>query len=540
MKTTCMAALAAILAVAPLQAGAANWTKAQASDEPEDTTEVAFTPVYKYRVTLTDKKHNEFSTRHPEQFLSQKSIERRRRQGLKINQTDLPLTRQYVDGIKALGLKVCNMSKWNNTLVVQTEDTTLMDQVSALSYVKGVRRVATYTKPRSPRNLKRAELVPQGLTAEASAQAATGDLAKRDSLRHANLAAYVTMSLGAQPTTQAGQDSISSFVDIYLKLMNKETGDDNEEAAQDEDSIATPYGKGQTQIALNHGESLHERGFSGKGMTIAVIDGGFFNTDVIPLLQSVNLLGTRDFVEPDSNGNVYGSEVHGTMVLSCMAANTPGVFIGTAPDAAYWLLRSEDSDTEQPVEEDNWAAAIEYADSVGVDLVNTSLGYSDFDNKADNYTYWQLDGHHEICSNSASLLASKGIVLCCSAGNEGDNQWKLISVPADADDVLTVGALTSKGLNTDFSSLGHAADGRVKPDVMAMGQDCTVAGSDGLLTQADGTSFASPIMCGMVACYWQAHPQLTALQVIEAVRKLGDRYNHPDNVFGYGTPDFSK
>lgn len=531
MKKSALAALAALLVAAPAVAQEAA---------PDTSAAPAFTPTYKYRVVLTDKKHNEFSTRHPEQFLSQKSIERRRRQGLKIDQTDLPLTRQYVDGIKGLGLKVCNMSKWNNTLVVQTEDTTLMDKVSALSYVKGVRRVATYAKPRAPRNLTRRDLIPQGLTAEASAQETTAaEQAVSDSLRRARLGAYVALSLGGAPTTEAGKDSLNTFLDLYMKILNTEMAAE-EETDSAEETVATPYGKGQTQIALNHGESLHERGFRGKGMTIAVIDGGFFNTDVIPLLQSVNLLGTRDFVEPDSGGNVYGAEVHGTMVLSCMAANTPGVFVGTAPDAAYWLLRSEDSESEQPVEEDNWAAAIEYADSVGVDLVNTSLGYSDFDNKADNYAYWQLDGHHEICSNSASLLASKGIVLCCSAGNEADNQWKLISVPADADDVLTVGALTSKGKNTLFSSLGHASDGRVKPDVMAMGQDCAVAGRDGRLTTASGTSFASPIMCGMVACYWQAHPQLTALQVVEAVRQLGDRYAHPDNIYGYGTPDFSK
>lgn len=543
MKKTCMAALAAILAVAPLQAGAALRAQApaytaEAAFAPADTAEAAFAPVYKYRVTLADKKHNEFSKRHPEQFLSQKSIERRRRQGLKIDETDLPLTRQYVDGIRALGLTVCNMSKWNNTLVVQTLDTAVMERVAALSYVKDVRRVATYTQPRAPRDLKRAELVPQGLTAEASAEAPAADSAKKDSVERANLTDFVTMAFGGTPATQAGQDSLNTFVDMFVKLRTVQRQAD--EPDTDEPAVASPYGKGLTQIALNHGERLHERGFSGRGMTIAVIDGGFFNTDVIPLLQSVNLLGTRDFVEPDSGGNVYGAEVHGTMVLSCMGANTPGVLVGTAPDAAYWLLRSEDSDTEQLVEEDNWAAAAEYADSVGVDLINTSLGYSDFDNKADNYPYWQLDGHHALSSNSASLLASKGIVLCCSAGNEGDNQWKLISVPADADDVLTVGALTSEGVNTDFSSLGHAADGRVKPDVMAMGQDCAVVGRDGMLTQADGTSFASPIMCGMVACYWQAHPQLTALQVIEAVRQLADRHERPDNVFGYGAPDFSK
>ena len=228
------------------------------------------------------------------------------------------------------------------------------------------------------------------------------------------------------------------------------------------------------------------------------------------------------------------------MVLSCIASNTPGTFVGTAPEASFWLLRSEDGDTEQPVEEDNWAAAVEFADSVGADVVNTSLGYSKYDNPADKIKYYEMDGHTCLASRTASMMASKGMVLCNSAGNEGDNQWKLISVPADADDVLTVGALTPEGNNTDFSSLGNSADGRIKPDVMAMGQDCTVLSTRGTLTTANGTSFASPIMCGAVTCYWQAHPTLTALEVVKAVRALGDNVNHPDNVYGYGTPDFSK
>jgi len=253
----------------------------------------------------------------------------------------------------------------------------------------------------------------------------------------------------------------------------------------------------------------------------------------------VKILGTKDFAQ--QGGNIYeATQDHGTMVLSCIGANQPGQFVGTAPEASFWLLRSEDGDTEQMVEEDNWAAAVEFADSVGADVINTSLGYSKFDSDDQTVRYWELDGHTRLCSNSASMLAQKGIVLCNSAGNEASKPWKLISCPADADDVLTVGAVNRKGVNTNFSSLGNASDGRVKPDVMALGLDATVIDDHGTITEANGTSFASPIMCGAVTCFWQANPKLTAKEVVERVRQLGDNREHPNNVFGWGIPDFSK
>lgn len=510
--------------------------------EQTDTAE-HFTPYYKYRVQLTDKKHNDYSTRRPAEFLSQKSIERRRRQGLKVDKTDLPVTRRYVEGITAMGVKVCSTSKWNNTVLVQTSDTLLMDSIASLPYVQSVCRVASYTAPRRAKFLDRYSLIQPIDTLESLDTVPSLLAAEKDSVRRAKMLASLE-ELQEDERARWSKDSLGVVADFFMGLLTPSMHSDdetNDDEATDADSVSlTRWGKGYVQIHQLGGDALHNRGFRGKGMTIAIIDGGFYNADIIPMLKDVRILGSRDFVETENGGNIYGSQSHGMMVLSCIAANTPYTFTGTAPDASFWLLRSEDGDTEQPVEEDNWAAAIEFADSVGADVVNTSLGYSDFDDKSDNYAYWQLDGHHEICSNSASMLAAKGMVLCCSAGNEADNRWKLISAPADAEDVLTVGALTDQGENTLFSSLGPAADGRVKPDVMAMGQDCTLLDTDGTLTTASGTSFASPIMCGMVACFWQANPHMTAKEVINAVRQLGDRYTHPDNVYGYGTPDFSK
>ena len=298
------------------------------------------------------------------------------------------------------------------------------------------------------------------------------------------------------------------------------------------------YGKAFQQIHIHGGDSLHAAGFAGKGMHVAIIDAGFYNADKIKFFKKLDLLGTRDFVNPDSD--IYEENSHGMMVLSCMAANKKDVFVGTAPEASYWLLRSEDNDTEQPVEEDYWAAAIEFADSVGVDVVNTSLGYYNFDEGYAPYRYRDLDGHTSLMSHSASMASDKGIVVVCSAGNSGADSWKKVTPPGDAENVLVVGALTKKLINAEFSSIGNTTDGRIKPDVMAIGAPSAVSGTDGTVSRANGTSFASPTMCGVVVCFWQSCPWLTAKEVVKAVQQAGDRADFPDNIFGYGVPNLWK
>lgn len=298
------------------------------------------------------------------------------------------------------------------------------------------------------------------------------------------------------------------------------------------------YGAGQRQVTLHKGEELHNAGFWGEGIEIAVIDAGFYNTDILAAFKTMKLLGVRDFVNP--NSDIYAQNYHGMKVLSCMAAYLPNSLVGTAPKAGYWLLRSEDEASEQPVEEDYWAAAIEFADSVGVDVVNTSLGYYEFDQGFTHYSYRDLDGHTSLMSHTASMVASKGMVLVCSAGNTGSKAWKKITPPADAKDILVVGAVNRKEVNADFSSVGNTTDGRIKPDVMAVGLSTAIIENNGMISQANGTSFASPIICGLVACFWQACPWLTAYEVIEVVRNAGDRADYPDNIFGCGIPDIWK
>lgn len=422
---------------------------------------------YKYRVSLKDKSGSVYSVDKPQDFLSERALERRNRQNLSIDETDLPVSSLYIKELLSVGTHLVTTSKWNNTVVLEVSDTLLMDKVKKLSFVSDVKKVWTQPDSIPARNKKRKKEV-------------TNEV--------------------------------------------KETG--------------YRYGKAFRQINIHGGDSLHAAGFTGKGMHVAVIDAGFYNADRIKFFQKMDLLGTRDFVNPCSD--IYEENSHGMKVLSCMAANIEHVFVGTAPEASYWLLRSEDQDTEQPVEEDYWAAAIEFADSVGVDVVNTSLGYYEFDQGYPAYRYRDLDGRYSLMSRSASLAANKGMVVVCSAGNAGRGSWKKITPPGDSEHVITVGALTKNLMNAEFSSIGNTFDGRIKPDVMAIGQNSVVSGTDGRVSKANGTSFASPTMCGIVVCFWQACPWLTAKEVVKAVQQAGDRVDYPDNIYGYGVPNLWK
>lgn len=314
-----------------------------------------------------------------------------------------------------------------------------------------------------------------------------------------------------------------------------DTSDRTAGMSVDADMVKAYYGHAQSQVEMLGVDRLHAAGYRGAGVTIAVIDGGFHNADIIPGLKGVKVLGTRNFVHPTTS--VYLEQKHGMNVLSCIAANKPHSLVGTAPEASFYLLQSEDGDTEQLIEEDYWAAAIEYADSLGCDLATSSLGYTQFDFDDMSHHYWELDGRTALISRSASLAASRGILLLNSAGNSGNDPWKKIGVPADATDMLAVGAVRADSLNTNFSSLGYSADGRVKPNVMAQGQASAVYSTLGNVTWVNGTSFSCPIMCGAAACLVQRFPNKRPTEIINALEQSGDNAAHPDNVFGYGIPN---
>lgn len=324
----------------------------------------------------------------------------------------------------------------------------------------------------------------------------------------------------------------------YNRPINDEP--DRKSMLNDANPIHTlaAYGKSYKQVEMIEADRLHSLGYKGNGMTIAILDGGFLNVDIIAGLKTVKILGTRNFVNPDKN--VFEDTDHGTMVLSCIAANSPHKLVGTAPEASFYLIQTEDGRSEQLIEEDNYAAGIEYADSLGCDVVTASLGYNQFDHKEMNHKYYELDGQTPLISRSASLAASRGILAVGSAGNSGRDRWKKITPPADASNFITVGAVDADRLNTGFSSLGNTSDGRIKPDVMAIGEDAWVYDGRGRISTANGTSFACPIMCGGATCLVQAFPNVHPTEIIRAIQLSGDNAQHPDNIFGYGIPALSK
>jgi len=423
---------------------------------------------YKFRLILKDKGKTSYKVNKPEEFLSQKAIERRHKQGIKVDESDLPISQDYIKAIEKVGGKVVAQSKWLGTVAVHCTDSAMVEKYKALPFVSDALFVWR-GKPKAESKVKQEQHYP----------------------------------------------------------------------AKEMVSFGNYYGRGLDNIKPNNGQYLHKAGYKGKGMLIAVIDAGFNHLPQIEMLDNVDIKGSRSFVYEDEGIFSNGGQ-HGLNVLSCMGTNKPMQFVGTAPEASFWLLSSEDSRSEFPIEEDYWATAIEFADSLGVDVVNTSLGYNDFDYPAEDYTHDVLDGKTALISRAADKAFDKGMFLVIAAGNSGDSEWELVTPPGDAINVLTVGAISRDSTVVDFSSRGMTADFRVKPDVMALGDASIVVDDRGNVTMKSGTSFASPIMCGMVACLWQAFPTLTNKELLEAIRESGDRYENPDSDYGYGAPNMEK
>ncbi|HHT29780.1 MAG: S8 family serine peptidase [Petrimonas mucosa] len=423
---------------------------------------------YRFRVYLKDKGNSEVTLSEPEKFLTPKAIERKRRQQVPIDQSDLPISSDYFNQLKSVGAKPVSHSKWFNTIVIQLNDSSRIDAVLQLPFVDSARYVW--------RGIER------------------------------NHRYSVRPRLGCME-------------------------------CPDEADPVTPFGITTKQFALHNARQMALSGFTGRGIEIAIIDAGFTNVDVIPQFDEVNIAGFRSFVP---EGDIFASSDHGTKVFSTMATNLPGVMIGSAPHATYHLLRSEDVTSEFPVEEDYWVRAVEYADSIGIDLINTSLGYTNFDDSTLNYRHVDLDGKTSLMSLAADKAYEKGMILVTSAGNEGSKEWQKVSPPADAKHALSVGAVGIDSLIAPFSSKGYTADKRLKPDIVSVGKATITIGQNGLIGFTNGTSLSSPFMAGLVASLWSANPNLSRAEVIDIVKRSADRYNRPDSVYGYGIPDFGK
>lgn len=430
----------------------------------------------RYWIVLKDKNASTYSLKQPSEFLSAKALQRRERQHIALTSNDLPVSPAYVQEIRKSGVKIISCSKWFNTVSIVTDDVKKIEDIKQLSFVREVKKITS--APAKHPKFEDEEIIPIN--------------------------------------TQA------------LKIQQT--------------NMTLDYGQAFKQAEQIGITCLHAKGYLGEGVTVAVLDAGFLSVDTLPAFDSLiinkRLLGTRDFVTGDTM--VFEDNSHGMMVLSCMAGYIPGQIIGTAPKAKYWLIRTEEAASESIQEEMNWAVGAEFADSVGADVINTSLGYSLFDNASENHTYADMNGNTTMVTKAADIAASKGIFVTVSAGNAAGPPWYKITSPADADSVLAVGAIDSTGQIASFSSRGPSFDGRIKPNTVARGLYAVVSGIGGGIAQAHGTSFASPITAGAVACLLQANTTKTNIQLLKAIQESASQYVSPDSIKGNGIPDFCK
>lgn len=423
-----------------------------------------------YRAVLTDKNNSPYSVSSPEQFLSQRAIDKRQRYAIPVTEEDLPVNPSYVSAIREIdsSIRILSLSKWTNTLTFLCQDEELVNEIRNLPFVSDVVVVGNY-----PLEKSRIPTVP-------------------------------------------------------VQKLRQETFD------------TTYYGAAYPQIALHNGHLLHNEGFMGEGMLIAVLDAGWTGFDELPIFQSLyengQIWGTYNFI-PYVEG-VYSLHSHGTSCTSEIAVCEADSFVGAAPRANFFFIRTEDPIFEMPLEEDFWIAGAELADSIGADVISSSLGYTTFDDSTFVRDYSTCDGEYSIASVGATMASHRGIVVCVAAGNEGSNVWHKLSRPGDANDILCVGAVNRDSLYAPFSGCGPSYDGRVKPDVASCGWEARFFDDEGMVSVGNGTSCATPIIAGMSACLWQAMPQFNSLEIMQIIRECGHQYTTPDTLMGYGIPDF--
>ncbi len=421
-------------------------------------------------VLLTDKTNTPYSLNDPDEFLSQRSLDRRVNQGINLDHRDLPVDPDYIQQVASLpGVEFRYASKWFNALSIRC-DSSILEEVEAMPFVENIKSIQQLSPKSWPEDDRPIEIEfntsPQRLPIE--------------------------------------------------------------------------YGLSANQVKDLNGHVLHEQGYEGEGMVMAILDSGFDRVDSMgafsALFDESRIISTRDFVDIDDD--VYIGHSHGRFVLSCIAGIKEGQAYGTAVNASFHLLRTEDTASETTIEEFNWIAGAEYADSVGADVLNTSLGYTNFDSEAESYTYEDMDGNTTWITRGADIAASRGMLVVNSAGNSGAGDFHFIGAPADGDSVLTVGSIDADSSHTNFSSFGPSFDGRVKPNICAQGRASIAINGSNEVQPVNGTSFSSPILAGLATCLWQAVPHATNMDVFHAIEMSADLYNAPNDSLGYGIPNF--
>ena len=438
----------------------------------------------KYIVRFKDKNGTSFTINNPSQYLSARAIQRRVRQNISIDSTDLPITPRYLDSIQFAGnVTILNRSKWLNEVCIQTTDVAALAKINSFPFV-----------------------------------------------------------ISASPVKRIQQQGDKEITQTRNKFNEEISGTTTVTQTAKTAGDVLNYGNSLAQIHIHEGEFLHNNGFKGEGMLMAIFDGGFRNYLTTTAFDSVRnnnqVVETYDFVQNETSVNE--DDPHGAYCFSIIAANWPGQLVGSCPKAKFYLYRTEDVATEYPIEEQNWLAAAERADSIGVDVFSTSLGYTTFDNPVFNHTYADMNGKITLIARANTMAARKGIISVVAAGNDGNNAWHYIGTPADADSIVTTGAVTTTGVVATFSSYGPASDGRVKPTVASVGQGTAFAGLNNLPSFGNGTSFATPNLAGLITCLWQAFPEFTNMQIIEAVKRSASMYTTPNDRIGYGIPNFHK
>ncbi|MDF2380774.1 S8 family peptidase [Nostoc ellipsosporum NOK] len=436
----------------------------------------------RYTIQLKNKGNASFTLANPSQYLSARAIARRQRYGIAIDSSDLPVTPAYLAQIRSVStVTVLNASRWLNQVTIQTTDAAALSAIQGFSFVQSVSAIAARQQQRQ---------------------------------------------VDRNETTQP-----------YLPVVGREMGTDGVQADYFD------YGSGSyNEIHLHNGEFLHNIGLRGQGMQIAMLDAGFLNYTSLRAFDSIRIngqvLSTWDFVAREAS--VVEDHVHGMQCLSTIAANIPGQFIGKAPKASFHLYRTEDAASEYPIEEFNWVCAAERADSIGADVISSSLGYYDFDRAQFNYAYSDMNGRNSTIVKGAAAAVRKGLLVFNSAGNEGTNAWHYIATPADGDSVIAVGAVNTSGSVWPSSSYGPSADGRVKPDIASVGWQAMIQTTSNTVAVGNGTSFAAPNMAGMGTCLWQGFPEFNNMKIVSALRKSGHRSATPDDRTGYGIPNLKQ